>query len=104
MIKFVNMGFWDKRTMAVDDAPTPEQSAQVDKICHDLSQKYYTDKVCPTHPDKVQRITAYLRNGLLSLLVAPDDTCRCYDAKMALNKIADAEEQSYNQGQPNLDD
>lgn len=104
MIQFVNMGFWDKETMDISDSPTPEQLAQVDKICHRLSQKYYTDKVCELHPDKIQKVTAYLRNGLLSLLVAPNDTCRCYDAKVALDKIAQFEAITYNQGATNWDD
>lgn len=103
-LKFFTIGYWDKQTMTPDDSPTSEQRNKVDMICDSLNQKYYTHKICDIHPDKIQKLSVSLRNGLLSILVVPDDTCNCYEALEELNKIADYEIKMYNQGIPRSTD
>ena len=100
-IQFISSEYWDKTTMEPADRPTPEQWAIVDDICNTLNQRYYHDVACTVHPYKVQKLSVSLRNGVLSILLAPDDTCRCREAIELLDKIANKEIELYNQANTN---
>src|SRR5687768_10864970 len=97
-ITFVPISFWDRITMMNDPNPTPEQWAEVEKVCKLLNDKYISDAICNIHPDKEQKIVVGLFNGFVDIQIVPSDTCGCYDAMLKLAEIRNYESLTLNNG------
>lgn len=78
-LKFVAISYWNKSKMALTDAPTPEQWAEVEEVADKLNQKYLTNEGCAIHPDRVQKFCVGLFNDYVDLQIVKSDTCQCHD-------------------------
>jgi hypothetical protein len=79
VIRFVNVGYWDQKTMKIGDSPTDEQMNKVTEFCQRLTAKYAWDKGCAFHPDREQLICVYFSNDYIDFQIQHSDTCGCVD-------------------------
>src|ERR1700681_1140487 len=95
-LKFVSIGYWDKKTMNLGDSPTPEQWAQVEAICNTLNAKYKFEEGCNIHPDTEQKFYVNLFNGLIDIQIQKSETCRCYKMLERMGEIRNNESETLN--------
>lgn len=95
-IKFIPIGYWNKKTMKLGEPPSAKDFSNLRKLCNRLTGKYAGIEVCKKHPEKEVRILVNVHNQYIDFNFAPADTCGCYDAMLFMAKIRDYETLMHN--------
>lgn len=95
-IRFFPFGYFDSKTMKVDESPSDEQMNKVIDFCQNLTAKYAWDKGCKKHPDVEHVITVNFSDGYKDFQFSKSDTCSCSEMHHRLKEIRDYETFTHN--------
>lgn len=90
-IRFFPFGYWNSKTMKLEDFPSNENMNEVIDFCQNLTAKYAWDKGCSKHPEIEHVITVYFTDGYKDFQFAKNDSCTCPEMHQRLKEIRDFE-------------